>query len=168
LCLLSASMKQTQYVNHKKTFTIATFELHNHSLLFFFSPLIKVFRSTMQSSVIRYFLFLAVLALAAKPFIGFSFCGRVQNETETNIFVKAFTKRKQEYVEDSEYDVTAVQQRLSNPVMALLLLFTFFLDKFFNAVLQSAPYLTIGFLTDIRRSQSLPLHRYLLVRKLNI
>ncbi|MDN3548582.1 hypothetical protein [Mucilaginibacter aquaedulcis] len=124
----------------------------------------------MQSSVIRYFLFLAVLALAAKPFIGFSFCGRLQNETETdtNIFAKAFTKRKQEYVEDSEYDVTAVQQRLSNPVMALLLLFTFFLDKFFNAVLQSAPYLTIGFLTDIRRSQSLPLHRYLLVRKLNI
>jgi hypothetical protein len=118
--------------------------------------------------MIRYFLFLAVLALTAKPFIGFSFCDHMQNETDTNIFAKAFTKRKQEYVEDSEYDVIAIQQRLSNPVMALLLLFTFFLDKYFRAIFKSAAYLTTGFLTDIRRSQSLPLHRYLLVRKLNI
>jgi len=122
----------------------------------------------MQLFMIRYFLFLAVLALTAKPFIGFSFSGRVQSETDTNIFVKAFTKRKQEYVEDSEYDIKTVQQRLSNPVMALLLLFTFFLDKYFRAIFKSAAYLTTGFLTDIRRSQSLPLHRYLLVRKLII
>ncbi|MEN0053234.1 MAG: hypothetical protein AAGC65_06175 [Mucilaginibacter sp.] len=132
--------------------------------------MIKVFRSTMQSFMIRYFLFVAVLALTAKPFIGFSFCDRLQNETDTytNIFAKAFTKRKQEYVEDSEYDMATVQQRLSNPVMALLLLFTFFLDKFFRAVFKTTAYLTVGFLTDIRRSQSLPLHRYLLMRKLNI
>ncbi len=82
----------------------------------------------MQALKIKTLLFLTVLMFAAKPFVGFSMFYHARNIKESNILIKAFSKRKQEHNEDSEFNMAAVQQRLANPVIGLSLLFAFFLD----------------------------------------
>lgn len=77
-------------------------------------------------SVIISFCF-AVMMLVAKPFIGFNALNNANHLTHLNICVKAFTKRKQEFVENSSFDILHIQKRLADPVDQIFLLFSFLL-----------------------------------------
>lgn len=71
---------------------------------------------------------LAVLLLVAKPFLGFSVLSQLNNIKSANIYVKAFTKRKQEYVDGSEYSALTFQKKLAEPVTQFLLRIWFLLN----------------------------------------
>jgi len=77
------------------------------------------------------FLCFAVLMLVAKPFIGFRFLENLGHLKHLNICVKAFTKRKQEYVAGSSFDITFAQKKLSEPLDLVLLHFAFLLSIVF-------------------------------------
>ncbi|MEO3402400.1 hypothetical protein AAFN85_00760 [Mucilaginibacter sp. CAU 1740] len=80
---------------------------------------------------IKYCLCIAVLMLALKPFIGFSYYEQLKSETSMTILIKAFSKRKQEFNETSESHPDYVRQRLANPIVPLLLLFSSLLNIIF-------------------------------------
>ncbi|WP_295672141.1 hypothetical protein [uncultured Mucilaginibacter sp.] len=84
-----------------------------------------------QSKIVKILFFLAVLFFVAKPFLGFSMFNRLNPPLAVSIFVKAFTKRKQEYVKDSKFDIKTVQQKLADPANQLLLGFAFLLSVLF-------------------------------------
>jgi hypothetical protein len=117
---------------------------------------------------VHYFLFLAVFMLAAKPFIGFSAVKHIAEHKIPGVFVKAFTKRKQEYVEGSSFDISTINKRLADPLLALTVLFSALLNIFFPSIFRKARQVTAGFLSDIHLSLFPPLHRYLLSGKLII
>ncbi|MBD1386131.1 hypothetical protein IDJ75_12640 [Mucilaginibacter rigui] len=106
--------------------------------------------------------------LAAKPFIGFNALEKLQECKLPGICVKAFTKRKQEYVEDSAFDISTIQKRLANPDLALTLLFSLLLNTLFPSVFKKTQNITAGILSHIHLNLSPPLHRYLLSGKLVI
>ena len=122
----------------------------------------------MRAFKIHYFLFLAVFMLAAKPFVGFNAVKLIGKGKMPGVFVKAFTKRKQEYVEDSAFDVSAMQRRLANPLLALTVLFSYLLNSLFPLTIRKAGQVTAGILSAIHLSLFPPLHRYLLSGKLTI
>jgi len=62
------------------------------------------------------FLSFGVLMFVAKPFIGFRVFKEVHHIKHISICVKAFTKRKQEYVEGSSLDVQTVLKKLKKPL----------------------------------------------------
>jgi len=71
------------------------------------------------------FLFaLAVLMFVAKPFIGFRVFKEVHHIKHISICVKAFTKRKQEYIEESSLDIQTVLKKLKKPLDFTLLTFS--------------------------------------------
>jgi hypothetical protein len=123
----------------------------------------------MQAQSFKYFLLFAVLMFTAKPFVGFCMCNHIHTtESETRILVKAFTKRKQEYVDGSEFDITTLQNRIANPLLALHLLFSFFLNYLFPLVFSSLKPATNRILCAINADLLPPLPRYLLSGKLII
>lgn len=122
----------------------------------------------MQAFKIHYFLFFAVLMLTAKPFVGFSALKQMHTGRPSKIFVKAFTKRKQEYVEDGDFDTTFVYKQLANPVLVLTFLSSFFLTTLFPALFRSVKQITNGLLSAINLSSLPSLDRYLLSGKLVI
>jgi hypothetical protein len=76
------------------------------------------------AKIIFYF---TVLLLIAKPFWGFNVFNRLNPPPQSNILIKIFSKRKQEFNEDSQFNISAVQRKLAQPVTNLFLLFSFFL-----------------------------------------
>jgi hypothetical protein len=114
-----------------------------------------------------YFCF-AVLLLVAKPFLGFSLFSRIHPPAEENIFVKAFNKRKQEYTQDSHYDIIAIQKKLADPVQQFILRFSFLLNIIFSAIFIAGTNITDHFLNEIRLSLSLHQPTWLLNGKLII
>jgi|SRR6185312_3094347 len=97
----------------------------------------------------KIYFFFAVLLFVAKPFLGFSMFSRVSPPGVENIYVKAFTKRKQEYVEGSNFDITAAQDKLADPLKQLVFRFCHFLNILFPTVFGSSHSLTDGFLERI-------------------
>jgi hypothetical protein len=122
----------------------------------------------MQAFKINILLSVAVVMFAAKPFIGFSICHVTNDDIETAILAKAFTKRKQEFVKNSDFDIGAVQRRLANPVVFTVLLFSFFLNWLFPVGLSRLNALTGKTLSDIQLRLFPPDHLYLLTGKLSI
>jgi hypothetical protein len=123
----------------------------------------------MRGLKVHYFLFLAVFMLAAKPFIGFDLIKQIaRGNNSSSVIVKSFTKRKQEYVEDSNFDISTIYKRLATPLLALTILFSALLNIFFPSIFRKARQVTAGFLSDIHLSLFPPLHRYLLSGKLII
>jgi hypothetical protein len=80
---------------------------------------------------VKIYLCFAVLLFVAKPFLGFSMFNRVHPPAAESIFIKAFTKRKQEYVEGSSFDILTIQKKLANPFKQLFLRFSFLLSIIF-------------------------------------
>lgn len=116
----------------------------------------------MRGLKVHYFLFLAVFMLAAKPFIGFDAIKQIsRSKVPAGVVVKAFTKRKQEYVENSVYDISAIQKQLADPLLALTVLFSVLLNTLFPSIFRKARQVTAGFLLDIHLGLFPPLHRYL-------
>lgn len=122
----------------------------------------------MSALKIKYILFIAVLMFAAKPFVGFSVYDQIRLGTTAKIFVKAFTKRKQEFIEDGDFDISATQKKLANPLLALTILFSFLLDTLFPAIFNRVKAITDSILNNIRSGLLPPLPRYLLAGKLII
>jgi DNA-binding Xre family transcriptional regulator len=122
----------------------------------------------MRALKIHYFLFIAVFMLAAKPFVGFNALEKLQKRKLPGIYVKAFTKRKQEYVEDSDFDVLTIQKRLSKPRLALLVLISYLLNTLFPSIFRKVKQVTASVLLGICLNLFPPLHRYLLSGKLVI
>lgn len=122
----------------------------------------------MQALKVKYILFFAVLMFAAKPFVGFSVFKQIRLGTTPKIFVKAFTKRKQEFVEDGDFDIYSIQKKLANPLAGLTILLTFFLDVLFPAIFRLIKSVTVGILNNINAGLSASLPRYLLLGKLTI
>ena len=122
----------------------------------------------MHTLNIRYFLLFAVLMFTAKPFLGFSLHNRLSRGNECSIFAKAFTKRKQEYVDGSEFDITTIKKRLTNPPIVLVTLFSFLLNKLFPAIFGSLKPNSKRILSAIHLNLLPPLPRYLLSGKLII
>ena len=118
-------------------------------------------------SVKIYFCF-AVLLIVAKPFLGFSMFSRMHPPATESIFVKAFTKRKQEYVKDSSYDIHTIQKKLADPVSRFVLRFSFLLGIFFSAVFAINACITGRFLRRIQLSLFLRRSAYLLNEQLII
>lgn len=116
----------------------------------------------MRALKVKYFLFLAVLMFAVKPFLGFSVFEQIRLGTTAKIFVKAFTKRKQEFIEDGDFDISSVQKKLANPLLALTILFSFLLDTLFPAIFRRVKSVTNSILNNIRSGLLPPLPRYLL------
>ncbi len=110
----------------------------------------------------------AVLSLIAKPFMGFSMFNRIALSSRATIYVKAFTKRKQEYVQDSSYDMDAVQRKLAHPVNGLLLNISFLSGIILRFIFPGGIKITNQFLIDTRLSLSPCEHSYILNRKLLI
>ena len=104
----------------------------------------------------------AVMMLVAKPFIGFNAFNRVNHLTHLNICVKAFTKRKQEFVENSSYDVLSLQKKLSDPVKQFSLLFSFLLGIILPFAFGTANNASNRFLRKLQLSLSPRQHAYLL------
>jgi len=98
---------------------------------------------------IKLYFFLAVLFFVAKPFLGFSMFSRVNPPGTENIFIKSFTKRKQEFVEDSNFDIATVQDKLADPLRPLFLRFSYFLNILFPAAFGVSVHLTNSFLEGI-------------------
>jgi hypothetical protein len=117
---------------------------------------------------IKMYFFFAVLLFVAKPFLGFSMFSRANPPATENIFVKAFTKRKQEYVEDSCFDIAAIQAKLADPVKQFFVRFTYFLSLLFPAVFSSNLFLTTGFINQIALQLTPSRHTYLRNGKLII
>ncbi|MES2277383.1 MAG: hypothetical protein V4592_15265 [Bacteroidota bacterium] len=122
----------------------------------------------MRTLTFYHFLFLAVFMLAAKPFIGFNAVKQIAKGKPPGIIVKAFTKRKQEYVEDSAFDISTIQKQLAHPLLVLTVLFSVLLDLLFPSKFRKFRQVTAGILSEIYLSLSPPLHRYLLAGKLII
>jgi hypothetical protein len=106
--------------------------------------------------------FFAVLLFVAKPFIGFTMFNSLHPPASTSILVKAFTKRKQEYVENSSYDIHTIQKKLADPVRAFILRFSFLLSLIFSAVCIAAAGITKRFLRRMELNLSPRPHNYLL------
>jgi len=85
-----------------------------------------------------------------------------------NIFVKAFTKRKLEYPENSNLHAGAIQKILAEPIQQFILRFSFLLGIIFPAMFAAGADITNCFLNKIGLSLSAPERTYLLNGKLII
>jgi len=108
-----------------------------------------------------YFCF-AVLLLVAKPFLGFGMFSRVHPPAEENIFVKAFNKRKQEYSEDSNFNLDTIFKKLAEPAKQLFLRFSFFLNILFPAIFSAGFDISFRFLNEMQLGLSPRRHSFLL------
>lgn len=116
----------------------------------------------------KLYFFFAVLLFVAKPFLGFGMFTRVSPPVSESIFIKSFTKRKQEYIEDSSFDISAIQDKLADPVRQLFLRFSYFLDILFPFAFGFLACPTNGFLERISLKLSLRRQTYLVTGKLII
>lgn len=98
-----------------------------------------------------YFCF-AVFLLVAKPFLGFAMFSRIHPPAGANIFIKAFDKRKQEYAEDSDNDIIAIQKKLADPVKQVILHFLILLNILFPTATETRADITTNFLRRMRLS----------------
>ncbi|MDB5090519.1 MAG: hypothetical protein JWR09_4513, partial [Mucilaginibacter sp.] len=104
----------------------------------------------------------AVIMLVAKPFIGFNASKQVSHLTQLNICVKAFTKRKQEFIENGSFDVLSIQKNLADPAKQFFLLFSFLLGIILPFTLGIADNISNRFLRKLQLSLSPRQHAYLL------
>jgi len=126
----------------------------------------------MSATKIKYLLFLALVMLVAKPFVGFTLryeqYFRASHSGTPSILVKSFTKRKQEFSEDSEHNVVNVSKKLANPVLPVITLLAFALNVFLPRLFKPAKATTYSFLTAIAYGLYQPQPLYLLSGKLTI
>ncbi len=116
----------------------------------------------------KIFFFLAVLLFVAKPFLGFTMFSRTHPPAVDNIFVKAFTKRKLEDPENSNFGATAIQKKLAETVQAFVLRFSFLLCIIFPLAFAAGANITKLFLRRLKLSLYPRGQSYLLNSKLII
>jgi hypothetical protein len=104
---------------------------------------------------------IAALFFVVKPFVGFAVDGS-SPLVEASILVKSFTKRKHEYVENSDFDVQTIQRHLADPVSQLFLLFSCLLSTVFPLIFGDAFDITCRFIRKIKVNLSLSPDTWLL------
>ena len=135
----------------------------SHKIYPFLQHVLLHFNCKMNSlKTAKVYFSLAVLLLVAKPFLGFSFFSRLHPPTGGNIFVKAFTKRKQEYTKDSEYDILSIQKKISNPDIGIFLRFSFLLSILFPLIFSSSKGASITYQHQLIKGPAYFRHSYLL------
>lgn len=126
----------------------------------------------MHPAKFKFLLVVAMLMFVAKPFVGFSLryqhYFRAIHHRSPSILVKSFTKRKQEYADENESNISKVQQRLTNPAIPSVLLFVVALSLFLPVVLRLVKQTTQSILQAIHYSLAPPQQLYLLSGKLTI
>jgi hypothetical protein len=110
----------------------------------------------------KMYLCFAVFLFVAKPFLCFTMFSRMHPPTIENIFVKAFSKRKVEYSEDSNFNMGAIQKKLADPVEQFFLRITFLLCMLFPAVFAIGISINNRFLRDMQLSIAPPGRSYIL------
>jgi hypothetical protein len=117
-------------------------------------------------------MFLAIIMLVAKPFVGFSLryehYFKTQHHRSSNILAKSFTKRKLEVSEDSESSMAAISKKLADPVMPVIMLLACALNVFLPRLLRQIKAATYSTLAEIAYSLHQPQPLYLLGGKLTI
>jgi len=71
-----------------------------------------------------------------------------------SIFVKAFTKRKQEYVKNSSFDIRTIAKKLADPVNQSFLRFSSLLCLLFPIIFSAGISITNRFLCNLKLSSS--------------
>jgi hypothetical protein len=110
----------------------------------------------------KIYLCFAVFLFVAKPFLGFTMFSRMHPPAIENIFSKAFSKRKVEYSEDSNFNMGAIQKKLADPVEQFFLRITFLLCMLFPAVFAIGISINNRFLRDMQLSIAPPGRSYIL------
>jgi len=110
-------------------------------------------------------LLFALISIIVKSFVGFGVYAHIRRCNKPTILVKVFSKRKQEFVDDSDYDIVAVQKRLHDPTIPSLVLFSFLLTGLLSALKFFEQTVTTGVLATIRLNLSPQPRRYLVTRK---
>lgn len=117
-------------------------------------------------------MFLAILMLVAKPFVGFSLryehYFKTQHHRASNILVKSFTKRKLEVSEDGESSMTAISKKLTAPVMPVIMLLAYALNVFLPRLFRQTKTATHSTLAAMAYNLYKPQPLYLLGGKLTI
>ncbi|WP_214072662.1 hypothetical protein [Mucilaginibacter sp. dw_454] len=126
----------------------------------------------MSATKIKYLLFLALVMLVAKPFVGFTLryeqYFRASHSGTPSILVKSFTKRKQEFSEDSEHNPVNISKKLADPALPVIALLALALNVFLPRLFKSVKATTHSALAAIIYSLYPPQPLYLLGGKLTI
>jgi hypothetical protein len=115
-----------------------------------------------QLKTAKIFFCLAVMLLVAKPFLGFTIFNNLGPSNRLSIGVKAFTKRKQEYAEDSENNMLSLHKKLADPVEDFFLRISLLLSIILPAVFNAADTITNSFLRNLQSGLLPREHTYLL------
>ena len=99
---------------------------------------------------VKIIFYFAVLFFIAKPFLGFSLVSLSHPPARSNIFIKVFNKRKLEFNEGSESDISTIQKKLADPITNLFLRFTFFLAVLFPVLFSKEAEPTVSTLRYIK------------------
>ncbi|MDB5138012.1 MAG: hypothetical protein JWP37_4615 [Mucilaginibacter sp.] len=112
---------------------------------------------------------LAAMVFVAKPFFGFgAFNQQLRPRQTHSIFVKSFTKRKPESLEEADEKIEAVHQLLINPFVTIISTISFLLLTLFPLAFKNNITVTSGFLSAIHFALLPPERAYLLTGKLLI
>ena len=93
---------------------------------------------------------IAALFFVMKPFLGFSMFNGIKHASYHNIFVKVFSKRKQEFTENSKYNIANVQKKLAEPLEAFVLHFALLLAAVFPLLFAYRDKLTSRNIFDLQ------------------
>jgi hypothetical protein len=118
---------------------------------------------------IKTILVFAAMIFIAKPFLGFSGVEHLRpTKDNTLILVKAFAKRKPEYLEEAEVKKESVQKLINNPPANLMLAITALLSLLFPLVYQIQKSITGQFIGQLSLNSLQDERTYLLTGKLII
>ncbi|MDR3695012.1 hypothetical protein [Mucilaginibacter sp.] len=109
----------------------------------------------------KIYLFLAALLFVAKPFLGFGMFSRQHPPAEENIFIKAFSKSRPEYSEDSSFNLFEVQKKAFTLVPLLFLGISFLLSILFPVVFAAGAKINQHYLRNIRLGVFQPVDTWL-------
>jgi len=111
---------------------------------------------------------LAALLFVAKPFLGFCIFNGTHHPAKASILVKSFTKRKLEYSENGDFNMSSIQKKLADPVNASFPTFAFLLCIIFPAGFTAGLNISNRFLRNLLLGHSLSGQVYLLNSNLKI
>lgn len=109
----------------------------------------------------------AAMCFIAKPFIGYQGIALLRRSNDSLILVKAFAKRKPEYMQEAEVKKASIQQLLSNPPASLMLAISALLSLLFPVIAFSKG-ITAQFINRLSLNSLQDEQTYLLTGKLSI
>lgn len=109
----------------------------------------------------KLYLFLAALVFVAKPFLGFGMFSKLHPPAEESIFIKAFSKSRPDYTEDSSFNLFEVQKKAFVLAPQLFLGISFLLSILFPVVFASGVKINQHYLRNIQLGVFQPVDTWL-------